>query len=572
MTAQRFLAVWTIPALSSVLLWSGCNRSPSPPVLGTERVIATVATNKEAELHFIEVSPDGEQAAVIYNGRLNLTAEQKARMDTALDRWLSGQGGYGLLMRELDQVHQESWAVVDGQSQNPVYSIWTTQFSPDGRRFGYIVFNRGRDVQKLRNGTSSRTRYDTYVVVNGEPQGKIYSSFTEDRPTQDLQFSADSTTWSCTALVSTQRQFAVIVDGRETGLWPNRPRVKFAPSGSDFFYTVQSNNSEVIVHREKVIGSFKSVSDAVFSGDGQVFAFLADKAGGEPVFVLNDVEQSIEHRGFKLQLSHDGKTRAWVEANKLRRRLNFNGKAGKWFDDVSGVTISADGQRVAHLAKTGKKNHVIADDLSWEDHGIPRDLLWSRDGTRLACIVHSRGGKGKSSAEQVILNNKPEKSFTEIESMEFSPDGSRLAYIARNQEHRLLIVDSVEQELPAARLYRLSFSPNGQHIAVVAKVSETSAFCMVDGKPQRAFEKVEDVSWSGDGQHIGYIGRDSPGGKPSDRPGLRTERVSVMIDGKVARLYDSLLNVGRHGLWSNHEGELCWTGMRGTNVLAGRFK
>jgi dipeptidyl aminopeptidase/acylaminoacyl peptidase len=157
----------------------------------------------------------------------------------------------------------------------------------------------------------------------------------------------------------------------------------------------------------------------------------------------------------------------------------------------------------------------------------------------------------------VVENGKEGKPYDAISRLAFSPDGRRLAYVADEGGKKILVVDGDEGKPYASivetdsleRLHNCKegdcwdafyierpfiFSPDGQRVAYVARVGEKRFnvsekwSVVVDGKEQSPYEGIGGLTFSSDSRHVAYVAGEGP-------------KQFVVVDGKEGRQYDGLV-------------------------------
>ncbi len=123
----------------------------------------------------------------------------------------------------------------------------------------------------------------------------------------------------------------------------------------------------------------------------------------------------------------------------------------------------------------------------------------------------------------VVLNNKngqvESKRYDAINFVNFSPDGSKLAYIAKEKKESFVVVEDKEgkrYDNIVGQSYEgitygagnVVFSPDSQRIAYVASKSNKS-FVVVDGAEGKPYDWVEYLTFSPDGKKVVYAAGES---------------------------------------------------------------
>lgn len=139
----------------------------------------------------------------------------------------------------------------------------------------------------------------------------------------------------------------------------------------------------------------------------------------------------------------------------------------------------------------------------------------SPDGSRLAAVrsdgsrlvVEIEGTRGQLWDQIGLFQEKPgAPGFT----FQFSPDGRRVAYVAREGTTTYL-VDSLEKVTiepgDVARAGSLMYSADSSRYAmVVAQARNATEWVVTDGKKRGPYGKVHSVQFSGDGRHLAFVG------------------------------------------------------------------
>lgn len=158
--------------------------------------------------------------------------------------------------------------------------------------------------------------------------------------------------------------------------------------------------------------------------------------------------------------------------------LIFNGElvASNSMGDLY-VTLSPDGKRIAHITK--------------RDLGAPSMRFDDNRGHMLA------------------VNGEVGMEYAEIEGVQFSPDGRRLAYLATATSGLVFVVVDGEEEGGYPRVEDFRFSADGEHYAYVAWNDENERFVVLDGKPGVPMSGIESLTLAPVGGRIAYEGRRS---------------------------------------------------------------
>jgi roadblock/LC7 domain-containing protein len=224
-----------------------------------------------------------------------------------------------------------------------------------------------------------------------------------------------------------------------------------------------------------------------------------------------------------------------------RQFVVVNGVHGPEYDQVRDLITSPDGQRVAYVArKRPNRDVVVVDRVEGREYdGIGYGCLrFSPNGTRVSYVAT----KGREAV--MVCDGVEGPEYDGVEWPVFSPDSKRVAYEAHRGGKWLVFLDGVEgREYPVRKWEgpimtfnsptnetRLIFSPDGKHLAYAANTSATggSYVQVVDGVEGPRYSWVRDATFSPDGKHVAYEatkGRDEV----------------VIVDGVERPAYDGLM-------------------------------
>jgi len=540
-----------------------------------EEVLVTLATNNTTGIVWIDVSPDAKHTACLYKGELKLSPEKQRQIEAEIDAWLNGRSDR--LTKTLNAVgrrEKRGMIAVDGVQHFPISHSRVRTFSPDSRHFAYIVRNEEDEVKRESDGTSTRPRYDYFVVIDGKPAGKLYTSYVDVRDgLNKLQFSADSSTWSCIAMKSwNPEQHVVVINGREEQAVENPDtKVLFSPAGANYAY----ETSGLVISSGKSLGPYSSVNNLQFSGDGQHLGFLAERKdrngeGGEAFLVIDGVEKPLakDETGYRLMMNSNGIPLVYATRKGAKGRIYLDGKPGPNFEDTTDIALSPDGAHVAYVGRSGKQYHVVFDENVWPDYGRAIGKpVFSPDSRHLACWIKAKGNQGVRVVADGILQAEYIKE--DSESIAYSPNGDHLAYVAKKSTNWVLVLDGAERSIPGGNAsHTLVFSPDGKRVAIAFKPSgSAAAFCFLDGVRQNPFAEIESMTFTRDGRHLIYVAQAKRRGEYAFGERLPYH---VVLDGDEGPELDEIVRVGSRKFWIDDAGQICYIAVRQGKVISFR--
>jgi Tol biopolymer transport system component len=92
--------------------------------------------------------------------------------------------------------------------------------------------------------------------------------------------------------------------------------------------------------------------------------------------------------------------------------------------------------------------------------------------------------------------------FEDYTSLQWSPDGKRLAYAAMKEGSHYVVLDGKRSE-PYGSVWELTWSPDGRTLVYSAKIDQDH-FYVLDGKRGEPFDSVRDFTFSPDGKTYAY--------------------------------------------------------------------
>lgn len=281
---------------------------------------------------------------------------------------------------------------------------------------------------------------------------------------------------------------------------------------------------------EAPLGPVPATVNMVLSPNKRHVAYPVPEAGKKRVFIDGQAA-GPQFEGLFLAktfvTSRDGLHRAYSVVKEIKNescqscepvgewRAVIDGRAGPVFDNISGLTLSSDGQRFAYGAITRADGQDIWT-LMVDDEMTPLPY---------AALTYA--------------------------SPAFTPDGRRLVYVAKKGERAVVVIDGQEgpiydkigQPIPI-------FSPDGAHIAYTARDYGQPESVILDGKAGPGFDNIppQSLLFSPAGGRLAYGGQHING------------NWSAVVDGVVGPTYDQVDRLafspdGRHFAYHAKKGE-----------------
>jgi len=135
-------------------------------------------------------------------------------------------------------------------------------------------------------------------------------------------------------------------------------------------------------------------------------------------------------------------------------------------------------------------------------------------------------------------------------SLVISPDGRRVAYVARASEGKdMVVVDGeAQKEYEFVKDASLVFSPDSQRLAYIARVSAGETFIVLDREEQAFYYDIDDMIFSPDSQRVAFLAEiEVSAGSvkvlwddEEDKYELTGFKVIAVVDGQEQSQYDNI--------------------------------
>lgn len=244
-----------------------------------------------------------------------------------------------------------------------------------------------------------------------------------------------------------------------------------------------------------------------------------------------------------LKISKDGNNLAYLENtdnNYYKLVLNGN-KILRNYSPMVGY--SEDLTRIAYLRDYGENLYInnIKIDTPSEYYQFQCPVL-SSNGLDLSCIAVNRNNQ----KQHLFRNNKVISSgYYKIYNIIFSPDGSKLAYIAQEEREGefLLYIDKTHIQ-SFGYIGGLTFSHDGRYYAYSANYRNSSinedplsSFIMLNGKQLAGrFDDIWEISFTPISFKLCYIGSDWSSGEPKNTLMVDDKSISPPECSKISKV------------------------------------
>ena len=315
----------------------------------------------------------------------------------------------------------------------------------------------------------------------------------------------------------------VVHDGRELGPWSGIGELAFSPDGARLAFSAERNGRWFVVVDGTPGPAFEGIfaHSLLWSPDGSSLGYVASLEGYAHA-VLNQVPgPPLDGVG---RLAFAGSHSVYVGRIGAQSFLVLDGAArppAEWIGDIAFSPNPADLHvHFAYVAGSGEEERLVIDDHAFEGVGQGHVSLLHLDDRGAPTFVLSSRGRAR-----LVRNTEVGPTFTAIPELVITPAG-RWAYLAKDDKSMRAMVDGVPSD-PWQWAGNLVASPDGKRMAylarrqgrtlVVHEGSETPADAVVDGS----------LVWSRDSQHWACVAGDP-----------KTRAIFVSVDGLHRRPFD----------------------------------
>lgn len=226
-------------------------------------------------------------------------------------------------------------------------------------------------------------------------------------------------------------------------------------------------------------------------------------------------------------VSPDGNHWAAVVQKDGKHCVMLNGGMGRSYDRVAALRFSPDAMKVAYIAQEGDGFFVCVNQDRHRSFSLidpEQGLVFSSDSKQLAYVA-----RVDKNAWCVVKNGEPGPIWEEVKLLAFSPDGSRLAYTAR-QNDQWHVVEGDSKSPGYKTVLRVTFSPDSKSLGYIAR-SKEGAFVVLNGQKQAVYEAVMgELIFSSNSQRLAY--------SVLEKTVLGKNRMRMVLDGKIGEPYD----------------------------------
>ncbi len=358
--------------------------------------------------------------------------------------------------------------VVEGKAGPPYDKVFddSLHFSPDGQRLAY----------------AGKTGDQRFVSIDGAISGP-YDGVLKDSPV----FSPDSKRVAYSFLKGGRQYVSLdgVIQPPSDGV--ANDSLQFDPTSQRFAYVLVQNHLWQVMmdgHAGPEFADFSPTCGPIFSADGRHSAYLAFNPGHAVLVVDNDIKSLGDLRPFSLKYSSNQKYLSFIaKDNQGVFQVYINDRAGplQWGVLTGTPLYSPDGKHVFYAFWNAMAFQPVVDEVvgSFPESDYeklePNSVAFSPDSKVLAFIGYHHGILSRGSNEltgqtdaafgsftddkyhlvTTQVERPPEADFKSLvgvedlpfdghyvnDSLRFSPDSKRLAFIAENEGRQTLFIN-----------------------------------------------------------------------------------------------------------------------------------
>ena len=364
-------------------------------------------------------------------------------------------------------------------------------------------------------------------------------AFVKDRGACQISPGNKRIAFQCVSKSLFSRSFYYSIDGTETVKFEDvlAGTPLFAPGDKRLAYCVGEGGKWSVYNDEKKEGPYDDIGSVPatfkFAPDGSRLVYAAAKDGKWSV-ISDGAQDRNSYAGIHcITLSADGKRIAYVAKTADGKYVVVSdGAESEKFDMAMTPVFSPDGSKCVFGAKTGDKYSIY---INGKSDGAKYDkagtlVVFSPDSKRLAIAVEEKG------KQTILLDGKPLfGKFDEILKFVFSPDGGSYYYFAAMGKNFILmsdgkIYDGYDSVLEAV------FSPDGKKLSFSAQKGR-DIYLIHDGREEKlkAETAIMNMTYSPDGKYFAYF--------MGEGKTLGESKWCAVVNGSQGKKYDAIYSL-----------------------------
>jgi hypothetical protein len=235
--------------------------------------------------------------------------------------------------------------------------------------------------------------------------------------------------------------------------------------------------------------------------------------------------------------SEQGRGVAYIAEQNGRQRVVHNGRAGKFYQEISHLRISPDGQHVSYSYTTGELLVMVTDGLESNSFVDVYDAVYSPDSQHVAYL-----GEGRDKKMRIVLDGKDIEVCQNVVSSNFmfTHDSAKMLYHIRpdreGQDASLITFDLKTGSKTVKQCLDSPIVMNSANDRIAATVAEGDKRVVINfavdspdvvGK-SGAYDALNNITISEDGKGVAFIG-------------VKGKQGYLVMNGKEDRIPDELM-------------------------------
>jgi hypothetical protein len=254
--------------------------------------------------------------------------------------------------------------------------------------------------------------------------------------------------------------------------------------------------------RQTVHAPYDAIRELGFSPDGAHLAYIGDR-GGKTYVVADGTASAPYANARSIQFLPGGQVAYLAEAVRGGAAMVVGNQVRPLpYRDARSLVFAPDGVAWAFITVEDAEWRVVHAGRAGPPHGHAGEIAFSPDGTRLAYVA----GDGRARSACVVVDGEPGPRFDAIGQPVFSLDGRRVIYAAKTKGQHRLVEDHEVGDVAAAWLGQLTFAPDGR-LAYLAGVGARRQLRWGD-EPGPLLSAIDHIAFSPTGDHVAYRGKD----------------------------------------------------------------
>lgn len=367
-----------------------------------------------------------------------------------------------ILEKRLGLFKRKFCIVIDGKEGKQYDAIGQITFSPDSKHTAYRAINGKRQLLILDD--EEVIEYSGIGSPIFSPDGKHLAYCAEDGD-----------------------KWFVIIDGKEGKRYSGGDyRIVFSPDSKHFAYGAVLDDKKIIVFDGMESGVYDGIDagSLTFSPDGQRFAF-AVREKNKWLWIIDGQKCKMHDELSHLAFSPDSAHYAYMAADEqlgygYRGFITVDGEEGYHYDRVGAMkpVFSPDSKHVAYVAiiKPYSENRIDGAYAGTSSSAFlvvdkKEGILWSGIDNIIFApdnihVFHSIGGGHywylKCFDPEYPDSNVESTSYAYISPLNFSPDGKRILFVAKDESGRMsvIVVDGTKSNPKYSHEYDAKYAFN----------------------------------------------------------------------------------------------------------------